>query len=100
MSEDVMSPALLVVSELVTNAVEHARPPVTLQLARPEEDILHIEVTDSGPASHEGPWTASCSDDEHGRGRAIVAALATAHGCHTTAGDHASTHWAVLSTSD
>lgn len=100
MSEDAMAPALLVVSELVTNAVEHALPPVTLQLARPDEGTLHIEVTDSGPASQEGPWTASCGDDEHGRGRTIIAALVTAHGCYTPAGTCASTHWAALSTAD
>ncbi|MET7302615.1 ATP-binding protein [Embleya sp. NPDC005575] len=87
--------ALLVVSELVTNAVEHALPPVALHLRRAGDNgTLHIEVHDGGPAADEGTWTASCTPEEHGRGGEIVALLASAHGTHSLA--HGVTYWADL----
>ncbi|MFE2554868.1 ATP-binding protein [Streptomyces sp. NPDC059352] len=93
--EDTIDRALLVVSELVTNAVEHALPPIALHLGLPEPgDTLRIEVDDGGPAEQEGAWTVSCAADEHGRGLDIVALLAAAHGCRT--GDDGATYWAVL----
>ncbi|WP_327135271.1 ATP-binding protein [Streptomyces sp. NBC_01343] len=68
-AEETIDQALLVVSELVTNAVEHARPPVALHLQRPGNDgVLRIEVGDGGPADHEGTWTTSCAPEERGRG--------------------------------
>lgn len=39
---------LLVVSELVTNAVQHGGPPIQLKLVRTGECVL-VEVSDSGP---------------------------------------------------
>ncbi|MFF1870290.1 ATP-binding protein [Kitasatospora herbaricolor] len=96
--DDAADQILLVVSELVTNAVEHALPPVALHLEGPTaEGIVHIEVDDGGPASTEGEWTTSCAPDEHGRGGDIVALLATAHGTHPLA--HGATYWADLCTS-
>ncbi|WP_017237487.1 ATP-binding protein [Streptomyces sp. SS] len=93
--EDTIDQALLVVSELVANAVEHALPPIALHLDRTEPgDTLRIEVDDGGPAAQEGTWTASCAADEHGRGLGIVALLATAHGCRE--GDDGATYWALL----
>jgi anti-sigma regulatory factor (Ser/Thr protein kinase) len=87
---------LLVVSELVTNAVEHAQPPVSLHLHRERVGRrVWVGITDSGPASREGEWTAACSDGEHGRGMSIIDALAVAHGIRTHAGGGA-THWARL----
>jgi len=87
---------LLVVSELVTNAVEHAQPPLTLNLHHDGADGgVWVGVTDGGPAAHEGPWTSSCSSDEHGRGMDIVDALAENHGMHCHRGG--TTHWARLS---
>ncbi|MFE5549486.1 ATP-binding protein [Streptomyces sp. NPDC056534] len=86
---------LLVVSELVTNAVEHAEPPFALHLHRERAGSrVWVGVTDGGPAEAEGAWTASCTDDEHGRGIAIVDILADAHGIRTHAGG--STHWARI----
>jgi anti-sigma regulatory factor (Ser/Thr protein kinase) len=88
---------LLVVSELVTNAVEHAQPPVTLHLHRERVGSrVWIGVSDGGPATREGDWTVSCTDDEHGRGLAIVDALAIAHG--TVSHPGGTTHWARLRT--
>ncbi|MFB7174897.1 ATP-binding protein [Streptomyces sp. NPDC056254] len=80
MEDEEIFDALLVVSELVTNAVEHALPPVALHLkvtsAADGSTQLHADVSDGGPAPSDGAWTSSCADDEHGRGHDIVAALA------------------------
>ncbi|MEV0181691.1 ATP-binding protein [Streptomyces sp. NPDC050625] len=46
-------PALLIVSELVTNAVVHAQPPVRLSLLLRVDHTLLIEVTDGGPGAVE-----------------------------------------------
>ncbi|MFI8301821.1 ATP-binding protein [Streptomyces nigra] len=87
--------ALLVVSELVTNAVEHAQPPVALHLHRERVGSrIWMGVSDGGPATSDGGWTVSCTDDEHGRGLVIVDALATAHG--TVSHPCGTTHWARI----
>lgn len=86
---------LLVVSELVTNAIEHAQPPLALHLRRERADLrVWVGITDGGPATREGAWAASCSQEERGRGLCIVDALATAHGTHDRCGRI--THWARL----
>lgn len=44
--------AILVISELITNAIAHALPPAVLRLSMPEvggRHALRIEVTDAGP---------------------------------------------------
>lgn len=78
---DSIDSAVLVVSELITNAVEHANPPLSLDLQPHSPTIgspdLRIQVTDGGPASAPGPWTRSCAADEHGRGKLLIAHLAT-----------------------
>ncbi|MEV6332413.1 ATP-binding protein [Streptomyces sp. NPDC051909] len=88
---------VLVVSELVTNAIEHAQAPLFLHLHREHAGSrVWVGVTDGGPAPHDGPWTSSCTEDEHGRGLGIISTLADAHGTrnHT----HGATHWARLTT--
>lgn len=93
--EDAAASAVLVVSELVTNAVEHARPPLFLHVRLDDaEPQLWVGVTDGGPTAREGAWTACRSRDEQGRGLFIVDALATAHGTHKHRGG--ATHWARL----
>ncbi|MBP0455704.1 ATP-binding protein [Kitasatospora sp. RG8] len=93
--EDTTEQALLVVSELVTNAVEHALPPVALHLDHHAAgSALRIEVDDGGPAPRDGTWTSSCTPDEHGRGSGIVARLAVTHGRRRE--DHCVTYWADL----
>ncbi|MEU9704493.1 ATP-binding protein [Streptomyces sp. NPDC047981] len=88
---------VLVVSELVTNAVEHACPPLTLRLHRDRAATgIWVGVTDGGPACEEGAWTSSCTEEEHGRGLGIVEALAESHGWYRHT-DGATTHWARLS---
>ncbi|WP_406192599.1 ATP-binding protein [Kitasatospora sp. NBC_01560] len=86
--------ALLVVSELVTNAVVHAMPPVVMTLRRTSDDSVRIEVSDGGPSYAGTAPEQRGGPAESGRGRGIVAALAIAHGAVR---DHGSAvHWAVL----
>ncbi|MFD5430334.1 ATP-binding protein [Streptomyces sp. NPDC127084] len=93
--DDAASSIVLVVSELVTNAVEHARPPLTLHVLRERTGRrVWVGMADGGPASAEGAWTSSCALGEHGRGLTIVDALAHAHGIHSYKG--CTTHWARL----
>ncbi|WP_268981043.1 ATP-binding protein [Streptomyces coffeae] len=93
--DDAAHSVLLVVSELVTNAVEHARPPLTLHLSRENTARrVWVGITDGGPATREGAWASSCAHDEHGRGLAIVEALATTHGARRHTGG--TTYWARL----
>ncbi|MGW6707953.1 ATP-binding protein [Streptomyces sp. NPDC054956] len=74
--------AELLLSELVTNAVRHARAPhgrdIGVRLAR-YGGVLRVEVTDAGPAVTLAPHAAA-EWDEWGRGLAIVAALAARWG--------------------
>ncbi|MEU9134031.1 ATP-binding protein [Kitasatospora sp. NPDC048540] len=94
-NETSVDEALVVVSELVTNAVEHAQPPVVLHLAQPDPgDVVHVEVDDGGRAELPGAWVASCAPDEHGRGNIIIDALATTHG--TRVHSWGCTNWADL----
>jgi anti-sigma regulatory factor (Ser/Thr protein kinase) len=71
----------VMVSELVTNACEHGAAPVELALRlaiRRDGCALVGEVTDAGTGIPE--LTAAQPGGEHGRGLAIVAALAGAFG--------------------
>ncbi|MFG2231143.1 ATP-binding protein [Streptomyces sp. NPDC048723] len=92
---DTADVVLLVVSELVTNAVEHALPPVVLHLEqRAESGALRIEVDDGGPTPEDRARPAGRDPEEHGRGGLIVALLATAHGERTL--PRGAAHWADL----
>ena len=63
---------LLVVSELVTNAVQHGDDPIELSLAMARGSV-RVEVEDGG---HRAPAMSLCGNDEvSGRGLGIVAAL-------------------------
>src|SRR4051794_34713245 len=70
--------AELLVSELVTNAVCHGEPPVSVQVDCREERGLRVGVSD---ASHTEPVTRAVgSGDEGGRGLAIVQELSDSWG--------------------
>ncbi|MBD0842176.1 ATP-binding protein [Streptomyces sp. TRM68416] len=84
--------ALLIISELVTNAVVHARPPAALRVRCTRCGALRIEVTDGG--SHTPRPSRRDSEDEHGRGMFIVAALAARHG--TVTRERGAMRWAEL----
>ncbi|MFI1164723.1 ATP-binding protein [Streptomyces sp. NPDC020801] len=92
--------AVLVITELITNAITHARPPAELRLSMPGgggRRALRIEVTDAGPVprhrpSPGGPHPAVW--EESGRGTGIIAALSIRHG--TSHRPRGSTRWADL----
>lgn len=57
LAPDLAEDALLVISELITNAVVHALPPAALRLSRVGADgrsALRVEVTDAGPVAADG----------------------------------------------
>ncbi|MET9089090.1 ATP-binding protein [Streptomyces sp. NPDC004237] len=96
-SPEIVEDALLVVSELLTNAIVHALPPAVLRLSWVRGGglgTLHIEVTDGGCARPAGEPCAGIDPDEHGRGEEIVHALATRYGMHVRPGRV--TRWADL----
>ncbi|MCX5063482.1 ATP-binding protein [Streptomyces sp. NBC_00201] len=80
---------LLVVSELLTNAVVHALPPATLRVSRAAADgcrAVRVEVNDTGPVAPAGPSTSMSDPDEHGRGLDIVTALSARCGVQVHSG--------------
>jgi anti-sigma regulatory factor (Ser/Thr protein kinase) len=81
--EDTVDDALLVISELTTNALRHALPPAYLRLSVPVADgcrTVRIEVTDSGLARRPHLSSGHKAPEEHGRGLGIVSALSTRYG--------------------
>jgi len=64
--------AVLVTSELLSNAVQHGGPRVTLTVRRTRRGV-QITVTDRG--RHQGPADGR-DESEHGRGQGIVRELA------------------------
>ncbi|MCF3135973.1 ATP-binding protein [Streptomyces olivochromogenes] len=96
-SPEIVDDSLLVVSELLTNAIMHAVPPAELRLSWDRRDglsTLRIEVTDGGPVLAPGQSLLGIDPDEHGRGESIVHALATRHGIRVHPGGV--TRWADL----
>ncbi|MFJ5530292.1 SpoIIE family protein phosphatase [Streptomyces sp. NPDC093261] len=67
----------LIVSELVTNAIRHGRPPAELRLIR--HNVLLCEVTDS--SSTQPRLRRARTNDEGGRGLLLVARLGARWGC-------------------
>lgn len=80
---DTIDSAVLVLSELFTNALTHALPPIAITAHLPAHQLT-LTVTDQPgktPTDTEDPYES----DEHGRGLPIIAALAqslteTTHG--------------------
>ena len=81
--EPVIDAALLVVSELVTNAVSHARSPVTVSLRLcPDNLLVDVEDDDSRlPVVQRNEWDAL-----GGRGLTLVDAMSRAWGAHPCPG--------------
>ncbi len=92
---EVVEDALLAVSELVTNAVRHGRPEVTVALTvRPGR--LRIEVYDAGETMPLLPHDQPRPDRVAGRGLLIVAATASDWGVLPAVGRPGKTVWAEL----
>ncbi|MGE7434088.1 ATP-binding protein [Kitasatospora sp. NPDC001175] len=88
----------LLLSELVANAIEHARvPPGRLIQVRFElsPTTLRLEVHDAN-ASHPTARSAG-EDDESGRGLWLVDQLSTSWGCHPRPGGIGKAVWCLIS---
>ena len=81
--DSLIDDALLVVSELATNAVTHASSSCRLRLAH-RPSTLRIDVLDTGAGTPDP--RAATSSDENGRGLLIVDALAAAWGLEQVPG--------------
>jgi anti-sigma regulatory factor (Ser/Thr protein kinase) len=79
LSRDLLHTAQLVASELVTDALMHARTDLHLGLCCDEHNLL-IAVADGAPPGDEPAVTAESYDEESGRGMLIVASVAADFG--------------------
>jgi anti-sigma regulatory factor (Ser/Thr protein kinase) len=77
LSPDLLEVAVLLTSELVTNAVRYGGPRILLSV-RDDPDVLHIEVDDDGPWVE--PVGAVDERSTGGRGLQLVESLAHAWG--------------------
>ncbi|MGW4731716.1 ATP-binding protein [Streptomyces shenzhenensis] len=91
---DVIDSALLAVSELVTNAIQHGGGrPVGLRVV-PSAGALCIEVTDSSPIP--ARTRTAATDDENGRGLQLVSAISKEWGVSVDG----MTTWCSLATTE
>ncbi|MBK5305608.1 MAG: ATP-binding protein [Frankiaceae bacterium] len=79
-----LDPVLLVVSELVGNAVRHGRPPFDMRLRKAGEGV-RVDVHDEEPA--EPTLKEAGPDAESGRGLLLVNAVASESGVDQIEGD-------------
>ena len=85
---------LLVVSELVTNAVVHGAEPIRVTMVRAPERV-RVEVTDGAAAASPHGNPRPPTDAETGRGLSVVTRLAVAWGWRASPG-RGKTVWAEL----
>lgn len=93
----VLEPLLVVVSELVSNAVRHGRPPVELLLRRVGRGV-RVDVHDESSAFGAGRASDSvrgAQDAEGGRGLTLINALSVDHGVDQIL-DDGKRVWAVV----
>lgn len=89
-----------VVSELVANAVVHARPAVVMRICLPSSwsPVVRVEVGDGGPCEGWAPPLGGGEPDEHGRGALIVDSLSVRSGCRRW--ENGVIHWADVMVGD
>ncbi|MFJ4965232.1 Histidine kinase-, DNA gyrase B-, and HSP90-like ATPase [Streptomyces sp. ADI96-02] len=92
---DTCEAALLVVSELVTNAIVHTASTRVVCELRHLAGRLRIAVQDQGHQPG-GPRMRSAGDDEHGRGLLLVDALSGAWGSRDASDASGRIVWAEL----
>lgn len=80
--------AELLVSELVTNALQHAWGPLHLRMSHsPVDRMLRCDIADGCPAAPPAHRPPARADEDHGRGLHLVDQLSTRWGArHTGAG--------------
>ncbi|MBN0043720.1 PAS domain S-box protein [Streptomyces actuosus] len=83
--------ALLLLSEILTNAVQHAEGPIALRLRRTATELT-VEVSDRSP--HLPQPRLAAGDEESGRGLILVRTLAGSWGVRPT--DDGKTTWFTL----
>lgn len=88
---DALHDALLLVSELATNAVRHGAAPISVQLVQDDGGTVRVEVHDAG-AGVPAPTTPGAAD-AGGRGLFIVAALASRWGVTPNASGPGKATW-------
>ena len=92
--EHVLETAQLVITELVSNVVRHARTAMEVSL-EVSPGALRLAVRDGEPRAPQ-PGAAGDSMAETGRGLLVIQALTTGWGATPT--EHGKVVWAVLST--
>lgn len=92
-AESAQEDLLLVVSELVTNAVVHGAEPIVVTVVRAPERV-RVEVTD-GLADASPHTNRAAPDAETGRGLSVVTRLASAWGWRASPG-RGKTVWAEV----
>ncbi len=84
--EPLAETVVLLISELVTNAVVHAGGPAVLRLLLPEAaaraGALRVEVADASAHAPRPRGAAASDDDTNGRGLELVSGLADRWGWH------------------
>ncbi|MFP8959367.1 ATP-binding protein [Streptomyces nanhaiensis] len=97
---ELLDNTLLVITEMVTNAVQHALPPVILEVRHTygHPKAIHIEVTDTGPNPRAVRLAKCSSQEENGRGNNIIAALSAENGTRLHSGT--ATRWAYLTAAE
>ncbi|QFZ76967.1 ATP-binding protein [Streptomyces fagopyri] len=84
LSDDTCDTAVLVVSELVTNAILHSASSRVVCELHDNDDLVRIAVRDEGRAPGEPRPSPRRPDEEHGRGLPLVAAMCRAWGAQDT----------------
>jgi anti-sigma regulatory factor (Ser/Thr protein kinase) len=96
---DLVADAQLLVSELVTNAVVHGLPEITLSI-RMTPPSIGARVLDHGPTLPPTDPTAAPAERTHGRGLFIVATMARSWGVDIDESASGKTVWFELGSPD
>ncbi|MEU9332693.1 ATP-binding protein [Streptomyces sp. NPDC048290] len=97
-AEDVQDDAVVVTSELVTNAVTHSASEYVVHRLSRSATLLRIEVEDQKRCSARPTPRDSAPDDQSGRGLLLVAAVSAEWGIDTAADGTRLVVWAELPT--
>ncbi|MET8828608.1 ATP-binding protein [Streptomyces sp. NPDC004610] len=97
-ADEIQDDAIVVTSELVTNAVTHSASEYVVYRLRRTATTLRIEVEDQNRCAALPTPRCSAPDDQSGRGLLLVAAVSAEWGIGTTADGGGLIVWAELAT--